>query len=152
MWRNSSELKPSLLASETMPTVVAQSGFRPQGMGKSAFLEEIKHHFETVGAAIIECRCHPNDDRPNGVFVELFAESVRLLKQARLNLNLWNGRSTDSLGSLTRPMSVSSLNGPMNTSGYRKQFVPRSWKSLLPTCPWSLFTTSIGRTMRRSTC
>ncbi|MEE2756934.1 MAG: sigma 54-interacting transcriptional regulator [Myxococcota bacterium] len=52
------------------------------GIGKSKLVDSLKREVRQHGHAILECECTPKDDRPNGVFIELFARGAQLIVDA----------------------------------------------------------------------
>ena len=52
------------------------------GVGKTRLLDEARRLFRKQGALVLEAHCKPGDNRPNGVFVDLFARGVELLEDA----------------------------------------------------------------------
>ena len=52
------------------------------GIGKSKLVDSLKFEVRQHGHAILECECEPKDDRPNGVFIELFARGAQLIRDA----------------------------------------------------------------------
>ena len=49
------------------------------GIGKTEFADHLRRSLKLRGHAILECTCRPRDDRPNGVFIELFARGIQLV-------------------------------------------------------------------------
>ena len=74
------------------------------GIGKTEFADHLRRSLKLRGHAILECTCRPRDDRPNGVFIELFARGIQLVSDGGYWLNRSNAHSMCS-GMVRRGLS-----------------------------------------------
>ena len=53
----------------------------PAGIGKTRLMREARRLVRERGINVLEAHCRPDDERPNGVFVDLLARSIQLLHE-----------------------------------------------------------------------